>query len=290
MKPVHTTVPESINSEVFAVRVSALPFFSSEFHFHEECQLVYVMESQGKRIIGDSIEPFASDEVVLLGPQIPHVWYNDKHYFEHQSSEVHARSIALFFNAAKILRELAMFAPVHKLESVLQKARRGMKFEGQSKEMLKELLLQISMKKGLDRVITLLNIFKILDQSSEYQLLASEGYTNKYLSNDKERIDKVFHFIFEHFRKDIALNDVAAIANMNRQAFCRYFKSRTQKTFVEFLNEVRVSHACRLLTESSRPVADLAYDCGFNSMTNFNRIFKEIKGVSPRQFRNMLVL
>lgn len=288
MKPVRTTIPESINSEVFAVRVTALPFFSSEFHFHEECQLVYVIQSQGKRIIGDSIEPFASDEVVLLGPQIPHVWYNDKHYFEHQASEIHARSIALFFNEEKILRELSMFAPVHKLEAVLQKARRGMKFEGQTKEMLKELLQQISMKEGLDRVITLLNIFKILDQSVEYQLLASEGYTNKYLSNDKERIDKVFHFIFENFRQDISLNDVAAIANMNRQAFCRYFKSRTQKTFVEFLNEVRISHACRLLTESNQAVANLAYDCGFNSITNFNRIFKEIKGISPRQFRNML--
>lgn len=289
MKPVRTTIPESINSEVFAVRVTALPFFSSEFHFHEECQLVYVIQSKGKRIIGDSIEPFASDEVVLLGPQIPHVWYNDKHYFEHQASEIHARSIALFFNAEKILRELSMFAPVHKLEAVLQKARRGMKFEGQTKEMLKDLLLQISMKEGLDRVITLLNIFKILDQSTEYQLLASEGYTNKYLSNDKERIDKVFHYIFENFRQDISLNDVAAIANMNRQAFCRYFKSRTQKTFVEFLNEVRISHACRLLTESNQPVANLAYDCGFNSITNFNRIFKEIKNISPRQFRNMLV-
>lgn len=288
MKPVRTTIPESINSEVFAVRVTALPFFSSEFHFHEECQLVYVIQSQGKRIIGDSIEPFASDEVVLLGPQIPHVWYNDKHYFEHQASEIHARSIALFFNEEKILRELSMFAPVHKLEAVLQKARRGMKFEGQTKEMLKELLQQISMKEGLDRVITLLNIFKILDESVEYQLLASEGYTNKYLSNDKERIDKVFHYIFENFRQDISLNDVAAIANMNRQAFCRYFKSRTQKTFVEFLNEVRISHACRLLTESNQPVANLAYDCGFNSITNFNRIFKEIKGISPRQFRNML--
>lgn len=288
MKPVRTTIPESINSEVFAVRVTALPFFSSEFHFHEECQLVYVIQSQGKRIIGDSIEPFASDEVVLLGPQIPHVWYNDKHYFEHQASEIHARSIALFFNEEKILRELSMFAPVHKLEAVLQKARRGMKFEGHTKEMLKELLQQISMKEGLDRVITLLNIFKILDQSVEYQLLASEGYTNKYLSNDKERIDKVFHFIFENFRQDISLNDVAAIANMNRQAFCRYFKSRTQKTFVEFLNEVRISHACRLLTESNQAVANLAYDCGFNSITNFNRIFKEIKGISPRQFRNML--
>lgn len=289
MKPVRTTIPESINSEVFAVRVTALPFFSSEFHFHEECQLVYVIQSQGKRIIGDSIEPFASDEVVLLGPQIPHVWYNDKHYFEHQASEIHARSIALFFNEEKILRELSMFAPVHKLEAVFQKARRGMKFEGQTKEMLKELLLQISMKEGLDRVITLLNIFKILDQSVEYQLLASEGYTNKYLSNDKERIDKVFHYIFENFRQDISLNDVAAIANMNRQAFCRYFKSRTQKTFVEFLNEVRISHACRLLTESNQAVANLAYDCGFNSITNFNRIFKEIKGISPRHFRNMLV-
>lgn len=290
MKPVRTTVPESLNSEIFAVRVIALPFFSSEFHFHEECQLVYVMQSQGKRIIGDSIEPFTSDEVVLLGPQIPHVWFNEKHYFDHAASEVHARSIALFFNAEKIMRELAMFAPVHKLEAILNKARRGMKFDGQTKESLKELLLQLSAMHGLDRVIVLLNIFKILDQTDEYHLLASEGYSHSYQSNDKERIDKVFNYIFENFRQDIQLSDVAAIANLNKQAFCRYFKSRTQKTFVQFLNEVRISHACKLLAEGEQFIASLAYDCGFNSLTNFNRTFKEIKGVSPRHYRALLAV
>lgn len=101
-------------------------------------------------------------------------------------------------------------------------------------------------------------------------------------------MDKVFKYVFENFAADMQLDDVAALINMNKQAFCRYFKSRTQKTFVEFVNEVRIGHACKLITDGERQIGNLAYECGFNSLSNFNRFFKEAKGVTPRDYKKMV--
>src|SRR5690606_20903767 len=128
MKPVFAQVPEVVQNDVFAVRITDLPYFSTEFHFHKECQMVYVVESEGRRIIGDSVETFKSDEVIFLGPDIPHVWYNDREYFEKKHGENHARSVALFFDPDKLIGLLTPLVMVKELESFLEKARRGVKF------------------------------------------------------------------------------------------------------------------------------------------------------------------
>jgi AraC-like DNA-binding protein len=265
-----------------------LPFFSTEFHFHKECQIVYVVESEGKRIIGDSVESFTNDELILLGSDIPHVWHNDKHYFEMDKKEIHARSIAVFFHPDKLIEGLSHFTPVKKLEAVLLKARRGVKFLNQSKHQLRELLIQMTKQKDFRRLITFIKVLELISTSTEFQLLASEGYINTYQARDNDRIDKVFKYVFSHFTEEIHLEDVAALANMNKQSFCRYFKSRTQKTLVHFVNEVRIGHACRLIAGGETHIAGLAYQCGYNSISNFNHFFKEIKGVTPREHLKMM--
>ena len=288
MKPVSAKIFEDFENNFFSVKKIELPFFSTEFHFHKECQIVYVQESEGKRIIGDSIESFGSDELIFLGSGIPHVWHNDKHYFEMDKKKIKARSIAVFFHPDKLLEGLSHFTPVKKLEAVLLIAKRGMKFTNQSKVQLKQLLLEMTQKKELSRLITFIKILELISSTREYELLASEGYINTYHARDNDRIDKVFKYVFSHFTEEIQLDQVAGLVNMNRESFCRYFKSRTQKTFIHFLNEVRIGHACRLMTEGETHIAGLAYQCGFNSLSNFNRFFKEIKGVAPREHLKMM--
>jgi len=276
--------------DVFAVRVVDLPYFSTEFHFHKECQMVYVVESEGRRIIGDSVETFASDELILLGPDIPHVWYNDKRYFEQGDAGTHARSLALFFDPDKLLAAMELFGEGKQVEALLKKARRGMKFSGKTKQVLTQLLQQITRQQDFKRLLTFMQILEVLTHTNEFDLLASQGYVNTYQAKDNDRIDRVFTYVFTHFKKDIQLDDVASLANMNKQAFCRYFKSRTQKTFVQFVNEVRISQACRLMTDGENQIAVLAYECGFNSLSNFNRFFKEIKDMTPREYLRMLAV
>ncbi|GAO42783.1 AraC family transcriptional regulator [Flavihumibacter petaseus] len=288
MKPVFARIPEDLSREAFALREIDLPYFSTEFHFHKECQLVYVVESDGRRIIGDSVESFYSDELILLGPDIPHVWHNDKQYFETGGLEKHARSIALFFDPEKLLGALAPLTPLKHLELTLQQARRGMKFKGTAKERLRDLLFNMAALKELERLSCLIAILHTISHTPDYELLASEGYINTYQSTDNDRIHKVFKYVFDNFSREIALDEVCSLVNMNKQAFCRYFKSRTQKTFVHFVNEVRISQACKLLSEGEQPIASLAYDCGFNSLSNFNRIFRESRGVTPREYKKSL--
>lgn len=288
MKPVFAAIPEVVQNDVFAVRVTDLPYFSTEFHFHKECQMVYVVESEGKRIIGDSVETFQGDELILLGSEIPHVWHNDEEYFEKDKTERHARSVALFFDPDKLVRLLVHLTPVKRLEAFLETARRGMKFSGNAKKILKQLLLKISKQESLTQVVTLLKILEFLTETSEYELLASNGYINTYQTKDNDRMDKVFKYIVNNYKTEIQLDDIASLAHMNKQAFCRYFKSRTQKTYTEFVNNIRIGHACKLMAESDHRIAELAYDCGFNSLSNFNRVFKEMKGVTPRDYKKMI--
>ncbi|MCA0397946.1 MAG: AraC family transcriptional regulator [Bacteroidetes bacterium] len=288
MKPIFAKILEDLTQEVYDVRVIDLPFFSTEFHFHRECQMVYVVESEGKRIIGDSVEAFASDELILLGSDIPHVWHNDKSYFEKNNQGAHAVSFALFFNPDKLIELLSHFMPVKKIETVLKTAKFGMMFSGQAKQSFKELLIGMIRQNKLNQMISLLKILELLTITKEYILLASRGYVNTYQAKDNDRIDKVFKYVFSNFTREIQLDEVADLINMNKQAFCRYFKSRTQKTFVEFVNDIRISHACKLMHDGGHSIGSIAYDCGFNSLSNFNRFFKEVKRITPREYKKMI--
>ncbi len=283
MKPVFAKIQEESQMGIFAVRVIDLPYFSTEFHFHKECQLVYVVESEGRRIIGDNVENFNSDELILLGPDIPHVWHNDRKYFDRDNS-AHARSVALFIDPDKLLASMAQFGLERQTELLLKKSQRGMKFSGQAKKTLKNILLEMTDQQPFAQLISFMRILDTLTRTREYTLLASHGYVNTYQAKDNDRIDTVFKYVFSHFKNEMQLDDVAKLVNMNKQAFCRYFKSRTQKTFVQFVNEVRIGHACKLLAEGDHPIAALAYECGFNSLSNFNRFFREIKLMTPRDY------
>ncbi|QEC52692.1 AraC-like DNA-binding protein [Anseongella ginsenosidimutans] len=288
MKPVFAKVPEVVQNDVFAVRTADLPYFSTEFHFHKECQMNYIVQSEGRRIIGDRVETFKGGELVFLGSDLPHVWHNDKWYFEKNDGEIQARSVTLFFDSDKLIELLSHLIPVNKLQTFLKMARRGMKFSGKSKKALTQLLLEMTTQQELAQLVTLLKILELLSATTEYELLASSGYVNTYQAKDNDRMDRVFKYIFSNFTSGIKLDEIAALANMNKQAFCRYFKSRTQKTFTEFVNNIRVGHACKLMTEKECRIAELAYDCGFNSLSNFNRFFREMKGINPRDYKKMI--
>ena len=290
MKPISAKIFEHQNSHtLFILREVNLPYFSTDFHFHQECQMVYIVESEGKRIIGDSVEHFESNELVFLGSNTPHVWHNDQQYFK-QVEPLNARSIALYFNPSELSQHLSAFGDIKKLISMLTMAERGMKFYGVTKSKLAELLVIMLQQKGLPLIINLLRILDIMMNTTEYELLASAGYTNNYQSKDNERMDRVFKYVFNNFKDEIPLSAIATIAGMNVQAFCRYFKSRTQKSFTQFVNEIRIGHACKLLSNPQETVIQIAFSCGFNTISNFNRFFKEIKGITPREYRKQLLL
>jgi len=286
MKPIFAKVLEGLNHELFVTRRFSKPYFSTEFHFHRECQLNFVIQSEGRRIIGDSVDTFESGEVTFLGSDLPHVWHNNQVNVKENEA---ASSITLFFNPDKLVANLSHFFHTSQLESFLQSAQRGLLFHGDSKRKLKTLVVKIDNSTGIRKTILLLELIDHMINSKDYTYLSSTSYINTYSAKDNDKIDKVFKHIFDNYETEVSLAEVAKIANMTKQSFCRYFKARTQKTFVQFVNEVRVSQACKLINAEHNQIGNIAYDCGFNSLSNFNKIFKLIKGITPREYKHQLI-
>ncbi|HEY0272286.1 MAG TPA: AraC family transcriptional regulator, partial [Chitinophaga sp.] len=173
---------------------------------------------------------------------------------------------------------------------LFHRAQRGMKITGATHALLKPEILALPKKEGLDRIISLLHILKILSETRDYYFLASAGYSHAYNAKDNHKIDEVFKYVMNNFAREISLQDVASITNLSPQSFCRFFKNRTRKSFVQFLNEVRIGHACKRLTEEDWSIAEIAYSCGFKNLSNFNRFFKEIVGKTPKEYKQELRL
>jgi AraC-like DNA-binding protein len=288
MKPVPAIISgHAIVEPAFLIREIKQPYFDSEFHFHGECQLVYIIKGSGKRIVGDSIEYFTENELVFLGPNIPHVWYNAGGA-AHPSKHSGSQSLSLFIAPGRLKDILVAFGEAHKSASLLHKGQRGMFITGQTKKELVGLLTEAASLKGIARVAVLFQILHILISTNEYSFLASATYENRLQFRDNDRMNRVYHYLLENFQDEIQLSQVAEVAGMNPNAFCRYFKSRTQKSCTSFINELRISYACKLLSENDVSITSVAFECGFNNVSNFNRAFRMIKKISPSQYRKEL--
>jgi len=286
MKPVSAIIAPG---SIFFLRKIDQPCFSSEFHYHDECQLAYIIKGSGKRIIGDSVEHFDENELVFIGPNVPHVWYNSE-YKHNESKKMESESLSLFISPKLFLDHLAAFGDIQNIEHLFHKAQRGMMITGKTKTSLINLLKKSSTEHGIKHIITLLKIIQILSSSEEYTLLTGSNYTNDYQYRENERMNNVYEFLMKNFQHEISLSEVAGVAAMNPNAFCRFFKTRTQKSLTQFVNEIRIRHACKLLSNKNESISQIAFGCGFNNISNFNRFFKIVKKTSPRAYRKEVEL
>jgi AraC-like DNA-binding protein len=265
-----------------------VPHFSTPFHFHPECELVYILEGNGKRIVGDSVAPFSTGDVIFLGSNVPHVWYSDKTYYA-KDSPLHSRAIVIYFNKDIFGQNFYLLNETQCLKKLFHRAERGMQVTGEAAERMGRLMEQMTKKKNLDRITTLLQILQLLANTRDYEQLASIGYQHTYASKDNHKIDEVFRYVSQHFSRQITLEEIAGFCNLTPQSFCRFFKKRTQKTFIDFVNEFRISHATKLMAEKEDlSISEIAYGCGFNNISYFIKAFKVSTGVTPKQYRNKI--
>lgn len=285
MKPLFAIPGDNaLEQRVYLVKEITQPYFSTEFHFHNECQLVYVVESAGRRIIGDNIEYFESGELIFVGSGTPHVWHNEQKYFEGKD-KLQARSLAMYVLPELLLEHLGPFGNINNVKTWLKKSQRGIQFYGKVKAEILALMQQMLQEQDLQQTISFITLLQKMMTTKEYRLLAGTNYVNLYNDKDQSRMDDIFKFIFRHFKRDIPLSEIAAIAGINVHSFCRFFKSRTQKSFTHFVNELRIGYACRLLQEKEMSMMELSVKCGYNNTTHFNRFFKKIKGKTPREYK-----
>lgn len=274
-------VPRSkLNS--FAIREFKLPAFSSPWHYHPECELTSILHSTGKRFVGDSIARFSSGDLVLIGANLPHYWSNDAIAREPAN---YAHSLVIQFREECLGTEFLSLPELSDVRRLLLRARRGLVFTGPLSRDVKAKMLQLRSEKGLGAIIGLLDILNTLCEAEDAQTLSSPGFTALVDEYASERITKAYQYVFEHFTEAFDYQEVARTVGMSISAFSHYFKRVTGHTLSDFVKEVRIGHARKLLMETDATVAEIAGASGYASLSNFNRQFREVAGVSPKEFR-----
>ncbi|WP_316839739.1 AraC family transcriptional regulator [Pedobacter gandavensis] len=260
---------------------------SNPVHFHNEYEMVLITQSKGRRIVGDSMESFEEGDLVLIGPNLPHVMYNDKSYYEADNEQA-VKAIVTYFRMDWLTEEFLSSKEIPQLHELLEDINRGIRVYGDTQKQVVQLLDQLLLSAGLGRIIHLLSILNLISTTKEYKCLSSIGYSNPHNQKDVQRISKIYNYIMANFTEELSLETAAKLANMTSSAFCKYFKARTQKTFTHFVNEVRIGHACKLLFDDQLSMTEICFQSGFNNLTNFNRNFKLYTKISPSEFKRNL--
>ncbi|MCL6268226.1 AraC family transcriptional regulator [Flagellimonas myxillae] len=273
----------SLKDNSFSVKHNHYPYFLRLWHYHPELELVYISKSEGTRFIGDSIERFRGDEVFLLGANLPHMWLNDERYFG-ETSDLFAEAYSIHFRQDFLGGEFFNAPELKQINDLVLLSQQGIKFDDLDIA-IKQDIMDLVDKRPFEKLISLFAILHALSKHPKKTLLASKGYLNTFKGQQGHGMDKTYEFIFKNFNKSITLNEVAEVASMNPSAFSRFFKKVNRKTFKEYLNELRVGYACKLISEDRHNITRICFESGYNNISNFNRQFKRITGKSPSQYR-----
>ncbi len=257
--------------------------FDPHWHFHPEYQLFVVLEGTGTRFVGDQVKPFAPGDTVLTGPNLPHLWRSDDVYFA-GCPEVATRGIVAYFHQDFLGNAFWQKEEVHEIKQLLERSAVGLEFHGTTAQVVADRMIALTTATGFDRVIQLLQLLYLLARATYYPM-ASVGYTSDFNETDTERMSNVHNFVMQHFRQPIRLSEVASLASMTPTSFSRYFKTHANKTFSDFVSEIRIGHACKLLLKDRLSVTQVCYECGFRTLSNFNRQFKRLTHKSPLAYK-----
>jgi len=282
-KPFNIVIEPNFNYS-FLIKHCKDPNLFVPLHYHYNYELMAILHGEGTRFIGDNIESFSAGDLVLVGKELPHVWLNHKEYYEGRE-DLYSEIIVLNFDDQQPGFEFLRLNEFRHIRKMLSLASQGILFYGKTQRVTFSLLRNMVLLKDADRFIALLRLLNFLSRSHEYRLICSSALRQRREEEDNERLSKVYQYINLHFNEDISEEKVAAHIGMNPSSFSRYFKARTYKNFSAFLNEVRISRAASMILENKLPVAEIAYLCGYKTLSNFNRQFKKIMHKTPVEYR-----
>ena len=286
MEPNFEAVQTDVDSSFRSMRFSCASFVEDHtWHYHPEFELTWIMRGQGTRFVGDSIEPYRSNDMVLMGPNLPHCY--------HDEPEPNARRRAtelavLQFRTEAFGADFFGVPEARQVAALLRAAKCGLHIGGDTAARLRPMMVDIIARTGIGRLIGLLEILDVLARGgADLRPLASPDYhiNNDITATNRRRIELIHQHVREHLEHEISQADVAALVGLTPSAFSRFFRKATGQTFVGFVNILRVNEACRRLAESDACITEIAFSCGYWSIANFNRQFLQLKGMNPTQFR-----
>jgi|SRR5690606_15504626 len=270
-------------AQSFSVRQDSEPSVNNRWHYHQELELIHFNSGSGMQFIGDSMRRFDKGDILLVGPYLPHYWRFDDLYFEKPESGVDVR-VAHF--REDLWGSCFLNLPENKLlKDILEKSKRGIKVNGGSNAVIASLLADMLHEDGAQRLIILTQILLEIAKKGEIELLSSRGFQSRVDQTEEDRLKDVYEYSYRNFHKRIPLDEIAEVANVSPNSFCRFFKSRTHKTYSQFLTEIKVGQACKLLIENRLNVKQVCFSSGFNNFTSFYKSFKDITGRSPLTYQ-----
>ena len=279
MLPNLEKVEANINHS-FHINHMKVDCFPSMRHFHPEVEILLVVQGTGTRYVGDSVEPFAPGDLVMIGPNVSHEWCSDK-----KPGSAISEAIYILFNT-EMLGSVFWNLPESKIIlKIIQQSERGIKLTGKTRDEVAYSMKRIDTLYGFSRITMLMTILEMIAFNGEYQYLATPVVQNTINDRDTERLNRVYKYVLDNCQQDISLERAASIANLSKPAFCRYFRKRANKTFVRFMNEVSVGQACRLLVNENQSIAEICYTSGYNNISYFIRQFRLITGFTPLGYR-----
>src|SRR5680860_537229 len=286
MKPLLIEIPKRPETS-FQVIDYERPYFHNPIHFHSYFELTLILQGQGIRITGDHVNGFEEGDLVLIGSNLPHQWKNSPKSSVNGPTSI-AKAIVVHFQKSCFGEDFFHAPELSKIHKLLEFAKRGLKIKGKTHRRICVHLKVLLHQSGVQKIQTFLSILDILSYSNDIVPLVSNSYIIANRKSEIEKLDEVYDYVLENLNRKIPLSEMAAKFHMSRTGFCRYFKTRTQKTFSRFVLETRIGIACKLLHHSNFNIAQIAYESGFNSPSFFNKEFKHIKGMTPLQYKRQI--
>ncbi|WP_247237805.1 AraC family transcriptional regulator [Telluribacter sp. SYSU D00476] len=285
MSEIYSEITPLTQYDCFTIFARNKRHFDFPLHYHEEFELNLIVGGKGvKRIVGDHTDTIDDLELVLVGSNLPHGWFTHQYQWQEGMPDIYEITIQFHRDLfdEKFLRRNQLYF----IRSLFEKAARGICFSKETVERIMPRLKELTEKSGFDSVLELMSILHDLSVSRNMRMLSNATFTDDSFNYNSRRIEKVFSYMRDHYDKEITLEEVAKLAGMTKVSFSRFIKKRTGKTFIESLNEIRLGHASRLLIDTTHTIAEVAYKCGFNNLSYFNRIFKNKNGTTPKEFRD----
>ncbi|MGQ8337454.1 AraC family transcriptional regulator [Sunxiuqinia sp. A32] len=264
----------------FITREMELKKNSARVHSHKNYELNFILSGSGKRIVGNNISAFEKNDLVLMAPNLPHCWE-----ITHTDTNDTPRCIVIHFYENLITSDFFNKPELETIVDLLREAEAGIFFNGPIVTQIKELLKDLTQKKGLESYIGLLNIFNLLNKCDKREFLSQQPTPGSAFDKDFNQINKIYEYVFKNIHEEIKLNEVSSLLNMAPGSFCRFFKKKTQLTFMEYVIKIRIGYAAKMLAETNKQISEIGYDCGYNNLANFNHYFRKVMKKTPSEYR-----
>ena len=283
---VYKEITPLTQNDVFIIINSEKVGFDYPIHYHSAYELTLILHSSGNRIVGDSVEKYSLNDLVLIGPEIYHRWDDDDISPEKRNN---AHVITIQFSKELFDQTIFLKESFSSIKNLLRDSQRGLKFVGETFSIVAEKMKNLTVVKNFESVIAFLEILNTLSISKEKKFLASDGFMSIKENAQGDRVNKMYTYILTHFNNsNLRITELADESNMSASAFGHFFKKSTNKSFTQFVVDMRLGFASKLLLNSNDSISEIAYKSGFNNIANFNRLFKKNKFSTPKQYRQNL--